>query len=104
MSFLSKVDDWFENCGRAKRAKNGSPGTDRRTFLKGLGLAGGAVATGGLLTTEAGDVFFEGEEPDGLPEKMEIPKASASGATVASFTSTGNSWSFFCQGTPNKLP
>lgn len=87
VSFLSKIDDWFEECGHAKRAKNESSGTDRRTVLKGLGLAGGAVAASSLVTPEA-DVFFEGEEPDELPKEMKIVKGSAPGGTVASFVET----------------
>ena len=83
VSFLSKVDDWFEGCGRAKRAKKDSSGTDRRTFLKGLGLAGGAVAAASLVTPEA-DVFFEGEETE-LPEAMKIMKGTAAGGTIACF-------------------
>lgn len=86
VSFLKKVDQWFEDCGRAKRAKNDSPGTDRRTFLKGLGLAGGAVAAGTLVTPEAADdVFFEGEGSEELPETMKIVEGSAAGVTIACF-------------------
>ena len=84
MSFFAKVDNWFDDCGRAKRAKNDSSGTDRRTFLKGLGLVGGVVAVGGLVKED--DVFFEGEEPGGLPQEMKIVTGVGSGDTIASFT------------------
>ncbi len=85
VSFLASVEKWFDDCGHAKRAKNDSPGTDRRKFLKGLGLAGGAVAVSSLATPEADDVFFEGEEPDELPKEMKIVKDTAAGGTVAFF-------------------
>ena len=85
VSFFTKVEKWFDDCGHAKRAKNDSPGTDRRTFLKGLGLAGGAVAARSLVTPEAEDVFFEGEEPDELPKEMKVVKDTAAGGTIAFF-------------------
>ena len=83
------------DCVRAKRAKKDSSGTDRRTFLKGMGLVGGAVAAGSLVTVEADDVFFKGEETDELPTDMKIVKGSASGGTISTFVPTGPSKSTF---------
>lgn len=91
VKFLKQVDDWFENCGRAKRAKNDSSGTDRRTFLKGMGVAGAAVAASAIPGIPEDDVYFEGEGP-GLPKEMKIQSGTTlpggmPGMTVASFVS-----------------
>jgi len=79
------VNFLFKDCERAKRAKKSSSRTDRRTFLKGLGLVGGAVAASSLVTPEA-DVFFEGEEPDRLPKQMKIVPDSTAGMTICGYT------------------